>query len=269
MSTIVTNADQVAEFFNDVAARQLPYAALRTTQELANIVRTDVLAEMEKEFHKPTPNFTLRSIEVIRYNDLENPHTWVGLKMDRPWMYALSHQLKGGMRRYKRMEGAFERIGAIPKGYVMVPAEGCPLDAYDNPRPSFIIQLLSYFKAFGEMGYKANMTKETKAKFHKSLQRKNGGANIEYFISDPRKRNERKGGGKGLPAGIWQRRSFGGSTRAIPIFLFVKIGNYNRLIHLPEAAQEVVSTLGAQTFATQLRRAMANDKQLINAMKVT
>ena len=265
-SSIICNADDIVGFFTSVAERQLPYAALRTTQELANLVRTDVLSEMEKEFHKPTPNFTLRSIEVIRYKDLDNPHTWVGLKLDRPWQDALKHQLRGGERRYKRMEGAFKRF--MPAGYQIVPAEGCPMDSYDNPRPSFIVQMIAYFNAFGEMGYKANMTTETKAKFHKRLQKQNGGAKVEYFIYDPRKVNERRGGGKRLLPGIYQRRTFDKHVRVIPIFLFVKPGNYKRLIELPEMAREIVNTFGPQEFATQLRRAMANDKQLIRAMRM-
>lgn len=262
---INTNADQVSEFFNSVAQRQLPFAALRTTQELANRIRVDVLSEMEKEFHKPTPNFTLRSIEVIRYKDLDNPHTWVGLKLDRPWQDALKHQMKGGGRRYKRMEGALQRF--MPHGYQIVPAEGCPLDSYDNPRPSFIVQMIAYFGAFGEMGYKANMTTETKGRFHKKLQKQNGGAKIEYFIYDPRKVNERRGSGKRLLPGVYQRRTFGKHVRVIPIFLFVKPGNYKRVIELPEIAKEIVNTFGPQEFATQLRRAMANDKQLLRAMR--
>lgn len=260
--TLVDNSEAVAAFMTEVALRQIPYAALRTTQDLAFMVRDRTIDEMRDVFHKPTP-FTLRSMEVIKGRDKTNPSSWVGLRLDTPWQKALAHQFRGGGRRYKRMEGAFYAIGILPKGMVMVPAEGCPMDSYDNPQRGFIVQLMSFFRAFPEMGYKANMTDKTKKKFLEKKNRLTGTEN-EYFTVYKNQNNK-----SGLAPGIWHRIKFTalGETRIVPVFLFVKEGFYRRMIRFPEMAKKVISDEGDKVFAGHLVRAMANDRTLRAAMR--
>lgn len=262
----------VSDFFKDLALRQIPYAALRTTHDLAFLIRDDTHTKMDQVFHLPTPTFTLRSMEVIKGKDKANPSSWVGLKMDRPWQKALSHQFTGGTRAYKRMENAFKNQNIpgssqriLGRDEIMIPAEGCPMDMYDNPKRSFIIQLLAYFNAFGEQGYKANMTPKTKKAFETRLGKKAAGAGVEFFVSKGKKQYMGKGEAKDakrqhLPAGIWQRFRFAQGIAVKPIFIFVKNGTYKRAIDLPAIATEVVSNEGQYIFNKQLNKAMANDR---------
>lgn len=259
------NMGLISKFFEDVALRQIPYAALRTTHDLAFLIRDDTHTKMEQVFHLPTPTFTLRSMEVIKGKDKVNPSSWVGLKMDRPWQKALSHQFTGGTRAYKRMENAFKNKNILGKDQIMIPAEGCPMDIYDNPKRSFIIQLLAYFSAFGEQGYKANMTARSKKAFETRLSKKIAGARVEYFVS----KGEKSYMGKNtegdtkrqhLPAGIWMKVGFAQGNAVKPVFLFTKNGTYKRAIDLPAIANEVVRNEGQYIFNKQLNRAMANDR---------
>lgn len=260
------NMGLISKFFEDVALRQIPYAALRTTHDLAFLIQQDTHTEMDRVFHLPTPTFTLRSMEVIKGKDKANPSSWVGLKLDRPWQKALKHQFTGGRRDYKRMENALKYKGLLGEDEIMIPAEGCPMDMYDNPKRSFIIQLLAYFDAFGEQGYKANMTTKSRKAFETRLSKKiTSGPKVEFIVS----RGKTSYMGKGtegdkkkqhLPAGIWKKVGFASGNAVIPIFIFVKNVTYKKMIDLPAIAGEVVRNEGQYTFNKQLDRAMANDR---------
>ena len=77
----------------------------------------------------------------------------------------LNAQAWGGRRHDKRSEVALRRAGILPTGYqTAIPddARGGPYPGSDdgrgNLRGAFLVQLISYFRAFGEQGYKANMS---------------------------------------------------------------------------------------------------------------
>ena len=131
----------------------------------------------------------------------------------------------------------------------MVPAAGCPLDGYGNPKPSFIVQMIAYFNAFGEQGYKANMTDASRKRFESGLSSQYGGR-VAFFIS--------RGNmyGTGLPAGIWMRVSYAAGSAVKPVFLFVRQGNYRQLIRLEDVVRETFNKYGMRLIDEHLQAAI-------------
>jgi hypothetical protein len=184
--------------------------------------------QLRERFDAPTPYIT-KSVQVIRRASVERLEAELGLgylggKGVEPWK-VLGAQIFGGKRRVKRHEVALQRAGILPRGYVTVPSKACRLDRYGNVPASFIVQLLSYFKAFGEQGYRANMTDKRKTKLANTsvspagVRKTNG---VRYFVASGRLRSGRTGH---LAAGIWAARG----TQDVdvqPVLLFVPVPSY-------------------------------------------
>lgn len=165
----------------------------------------------------------------------------------------------GGRRRAKRAEVALQRVGVLPPGWGMVPGEGAKphMDAFGNVKGSFLVQLLSYLQAFGEQGYRANMTDKRRRALAK-VGRSDSGARriggVEYFVSRGRGEFTGRGSWRGgqqqhLRAGIWQRSGTHG-VDIKPVFLFVPLPRYRvRFDFHTVAAEAVAATLPARLSA--------------------
>jgi hypothetical protein len=178
---------------------------------------------------------------------------------------ALAHQFVGGKRRFKKFEGALLRKRnskgktLIPAGMVAIPASGCPLDAYDNPKVGFIVQMQAYFDANPDIGSRQNMGEKGRKKLNTALSKKiKSGPAVSFFISD---------GSQKLPAGIWRSTRFAVGTSLEPVFLFFRIGAYKQLIDLHSIGMNVVRSQAAIIFANRISVAMDNDKQVKKYMK--
>lgn len=125
----------------------------------------------------------------------------------------LIHQIEGGQRQQKRFERALQRIGVLPDGWLAVPGRAAELDAYGNMKPSQIVQILSYFQAFAETGYRANSTEDTRAKLKRGGRKRYGRA---YFAAIPGRSRS-----KHLKPGIYLRQygAFGVALRPVVIFI--------------------------------------------------
>lgn len=252
-------------------AKQVPYAASRALNSTAFAVNAALKAEMQSKFKGGATAFTLRAFKVGKATKQSLTAT-VELRTDspgkgRPYDAALGHLFTGGSRRWKKMEGAFRRIQALPDGYVMVPGQACPLDSYGNPPTSLIVTLISYFRAFGEQGYRANKTAAGRRRMAKIGTTDRGyktTRGIEYFISYGRRglQGDRYVNGRfdqHLPAGIWSRTGVHGAD-VKPIFRFVRAGHYRQFINLPKVAEPVVARTFHREFAIELSAAMRSAK---------
>ncbi len=220
--SIKSNIDKVISGMMDFPRNQLPYAVAtaltKTTQDIAEAERREV----RDVFDRPTP-YTLDSFYVkpAKKSDLTS---YVGIKdfagKGTPAIKFLAAQIKGGVRKQKRFERALQSVGALPAGYYIVPGEGAKLDSYGNIDRGLIVQLLSYFKAFPEMGYRSNMTDKRKAALAKGNAKKGVGG-VVYFVGSP---------GDRLPLGIWSRHSFGHGSAIKPILIFVASAHYEALL---------------------------------------
>lgn len=266
MSTLKVQVTGLQATIANVAGqgKQVRYAASRALNTLAFALRADFGDAMQRTFKGGATPWTRRAFRVQKATR-ENLTAIVelnpsdgGKNTASTYEKILGHLFTGGARRFKRMEGAFRRIGVLPDGYIMVPGGACPLDGFGNPPAALINQLISYFSAFGQQGYTANMTDKRKAAIakrgvsaagHKVI---NG---VQYFIS--RGPGMWFGRPQHLPAGIWAKRGTHGAD-VQPIFMFVRAGSYQRTIDLERIAKPIIDQRFQPEFERELEIAMRN-----------
>lgn len=220
-------------------------------------LRPDMQQEMLRQFDRPTP-FIVKSPHVFPATPEKLQMTVAptyrsefgtkGGKIGVDPQQVLQAQEFGGQRRDKRSEVVLRRAGILPNGFQLaIPANPFPgsEDGYGNLKASFVVQLLSYFQAFGEQGYRANM----KDKARENLLRGGTAARLakvagpqlgrRYIVSYGKMRGGARITRKGEPdmrasnlaPGIW---AVLGSTGAVvkPVVMFVRKGTYKPRIDL-------------------------------------
>lgn len=245
-----------------VAPERVARAEVNAMNDVAFEVRAEWHAEMQRQFDRPTP-YIMRSVWVERATVARPLATiwprYLGGKGVDPAKILLA-QARGGPRASKRFERALRTAGILPAGMAAVPSSYIDpqhIDAFGNVRGSFIVQLLSYLQAFGEQGYRANMTQRRRDALAQRGRTERGYATIngvQYFVSyGPGERNGRQ---QHLAAGIWSRRGIHGSDLR-PVFLFTKsMPTYNRTLDLQSIGERVVSARYATAFARRLGRVL-------------
>lgn len=227
--SIETNFKEVAREL-ERAGKQARFAAMQALNDTGFKVREALQKEMDQKFDRVTP-YIRRSIFVTKATTQKlevviEPRYAGGKGIDPKKV--LRATIFGGARTHKRSEAALQRVGILPAGYSIVPGDAAPLDQYGNVRGAFMVQLISYFQAFGEQGYRANMTAKRKAGLAK-VGRSAGGYRtingVQYFISYGKLRSGRTGH---LHPGIWARKGIHGSDIR-PILMFVRDPHYKRL----------------------------------------
>lgn len=253
--------------------KQLRYAAALALADVGKAARADLVAEASRTFDKPTP-FTLRALRSRPSSRWARPDRLVetilpeypGGKAVDP-ADVLRAEVLSGARKLKRSERAFQRVGILPQGMAMVPARGLvdgpKGDGYGNVKGSFLVQLISYFQAFGEQGYRANMKDKRKralAKFGKSAGGFRQIRGVQYFVSKGRgefagRGSWQNGQQQRLAAGIWQRSGTHGSD-VKPVFLFVRQPRYAARFRMGDVIQRAAAEL-PRRFEQRLRQALA------------
>lgn len=249
--------------------KQVRFAAAKSLTRVAYAVRDATVKEMQAKLDNPTTYTTKQAIQVeAARKDLLAARVGLGIRVHAPskgthYDRALGHLFTGGTRARKKMESAFMRIGVLPPGWMMVPGKACPLDAHGNPSRGFIVQLIAYFNAFGEQGYKANMTDKRRSRMARAGKTESGFRTINgvaYFISRGKgnwfgRSSWMHGRVQHLPPGIWAKTGIHG-VDVKPIFMFVRSGRWSQRIDLPRIAGEVVAREWPRTFATEMAAAM-------------
>ncbi len=254
--TITPSLSQAERALTDLAKRKLPRAVLNAVNDVAFDIRAATQQEMKRVFDRPTP-FALNMLEIIKARNVNQPAAIVQITGDNRKDKTFKHLYLGGVREWKRMEGAFYRRGLLPAGMIMVPARDCPKNANGDPNPGFIVQMLAYFQAFGQQGYTANMTQASKARFLKRQGKKltSIGAGVEYFVS--RGKGLYFGKKSTLPAGIYRRVRFASGSSLQAMFWFVRRGQYRRWLNLEQIARDTHGSQYEQRLANRLGRAIA------------
>lgn len=240
--------------------RAIPDRARRISAKILTAAAYDINADikqaMQKTFKGGATPYALRSFNVIKATE-DSLESRVELRTDSPskgtpYNKALGHLFNGGTRAWKRMEGAFLKAHVIPPGYMMVPGESCPIDAFGNVPPAFIRMLLSYLGAAETtLGQRSNMTDKRKAKIANLSRTESGYKTINgavYFVSRGKgnwfgARSWMQGREQKLPMGIWKKSGIHG-VKVEPIFMFVRQGTYGKAIDL----EQIVNTYQATRF---------------------
>lgn len=242
--------DQVTEKLKSFQ-KEIPFVLKDTINDLLPIIRTSEIDEMKRVFDRPTP-YTLNSL-FLKAATTSALSGKVGFKdtggHDTPARKYLGPEIEGGGRNLKRFEKALRAVGALPDGMYIQPGAGARMDSFGNIAPSQIIQILSFFQAFPEMGYKANITAKGKLRLLKGSKKKLG---FTYFVGRP-------GGGR-LPLGIYQRFQFARGTAIKPIFIFTKQPNYKPRLNFYRVGQEAIEGNQGTIVNKKISEAIKNAK---------
>ena len=213
--------------------RQMAFAAALALTKTAQHVKSAETKEMQRVFDRPTP-YTLNSL-YVKPATKSRLEAIVWLKDDTfkgtPAARYLMPQISGGQRKQKRFERALINAGLMPAGYYAVPAAGAPIDAFGNIQSRFIVQLLSYMRAFGEQGYNANMTDAGKKRYSKAAAKRTGSGGVEYFAINRKSH---------LPMGIYMRVRYMYRSAIKPVLLYVKNPGYKSRFDFYKVADETV-----------------------------
>lgn len=234
---------------------QMRFAAALAMTRTAQHVKKALDEEILRVFDRPTP-WAQRSLYMqAATKQRQEAKVWIkdgaGWKTTPPERFMRPH-IDGGQRNVKRFEAALRRIGVLPAGMVTVPAMAAELDAYGNMRRQQIVKLLSYFRAFGEQGYRANITDKRKASMARGRGGKNARAGEGYFaLQRPH--------GK-LKPGIYRRYHFQHGTAVRPVLIFVKSATYRQRYDFFGIGQRVANEHIGREFEKALAHALATAK---------
>ena len=235
--------DRLRRDLTTVQREQMPYATMLALNECAEEAQQYMRGEMQRDFDRPTP-FTVDATWIRRATKerltAEVLIKDVATKADAPVKW-LAHEVYGGGRPLKRFEIALRRIGILPPGMMVVPGSGAQFDAFGNMSRGQIVRILSWFEAFGQQGYAANMTDAARARRTRTTARRYG---IAYFALLQRR-------GK-LPAGIYQRTMLAHGSAVKPLMIFTREQRYRPRLPF----HRVVETIARQRFETAFDRGM-------------
>lgn len=246
LDTEVIGQAEMLRTLHALTGAQAARAYAKALNDTGFEIRRAMQDEMRAVFDRPT-DYVLRSPRVRlakpdRLTVTIEPAYMGGKGVDPQKI--LDAQTWGGRRRDKRSEVALRRVGILPNGYqTAIPASAYPGsdDGRGNLKGSFLVQIISYFQAFGEQGYRANMTDKRKGAIHKGSKR---AAGRRYFVSYGTMRGGARMTAKGegdmraqhLAAGIWAASGTGGAG-VRPVIMFVKQGNYTPRLDMDRVAK--------------------------------
>ncbi|MEG1357994.1 hypothetical protein [Comamonas sp.] len=237
LSARVLNQAELLRQIHGLTGAQAAKAYAKALNDTGFEIRRAMQDEMRAVFDRPT-DYILRSPRVrmataAKLSVTIEP-TYIGGKGIDP-QKILDAQTWGGRRRDKRSEVALKRAGILSAGYqTAIPSDdrGGPYPGSDdgkgNLRGAFLVQLISYFHAFGEQGYTANMSAKGYQRVHRGTKKQAG---RRYFVAYGKTRGGPRITQKGeqdertahLAPGIWAVSGTGGAL-VRPVLMFVKPG---------------------------------------------
>lgn len=242
----VINQAETLRMLHGLTGQQAARAYAKALNDTAFEIRRAMQDEMRAVFDRPT-DYIVRSprVKMATADKLSvtiEPAYMGGKGVDPQKI--LDAQAWGGRRNDKRSEVALRRAGILPNGYqTAIPASPYPGsdDGRGNLKGSFLVQIISYFQAFGEQGYRANMTDKRKASIHRGTKKATG---RRYFVSYGAMRGGARTTAKGeadmraqhLAAGIWAASGTGGAD-VRPVIMFVKQGTYQPRLDMDKVAK--------------------------------
>lgn len=253
LSIRIENLDKVREALSRLSGTQALVAYANAINDAAFQARKAMQAELRSNFDRVTP-FVASAPKVFKatHDDLtasirptlDTRKVWSnGGKVGVDPQGVLQAQEFGGRRRDKRSEVVLRRAGILHAGWqTAIPRTPYPGsdDGRGNLRGAFITQVLSYLQAFGEQGYKANMSDKRKAR----LRNQQGIGNIatkkvykttlgvRFFVSLGRLRDRTTH----LEPGIWAARGTH-DVELRPVLMFVRPGTYRPRISMERIAR--------------------------------
>ena len=260
---VTTNNAALKKTLRELTAKQVPFANMLALNATAEDVRQAEIAAMKQVFKNPTP-YTLNSMFARRATkSKQEANVWLkdAAGKGTPAGKYLTPQIMGGSRHFKRFEKALQAAGVLPPGMFAVPGRGAQLDSNGNMDRGQIVQLLSYMRAFGEQGYRANMSDKRRGSLAKGSVKK-GIRGFQYFVVKERH-------GK-LPPGIYKKKSYTQAERnrvshlqgdaATPVIVFIKAPSYSKRLAFFEIAERTIAKKYNANFNSAMAKALAAAK---------
>ena len=147
---VKADVKEATMWLNDIQRKQIPFATSVALNKTANGVQAS-LGKAMNVFDRPKP-VTKKGIYVVRSTKAKLTAV-VGLKSRSsgaaPVAEYLAPNIAGTRRMDKRSESLLKIIGVVPKGKQTRPGPDARLDSYGNMSRGQIVQIISYFRAFG------------------------------------------------------------------------------------------------------------------------
>ncbi|HEX7127284.1 MAG TPA: hypothetical protein VF406_16120, partial [Thermodesulfobacteriota bacterium] len=215
--------------------RQVRFATAVALTRTAYRAQEQAKLEMQRIFDRPTP-FTLNALRVTPARK-DRLVAEVGFRefagKGTPATKYLLPQATGGARPVKRFEKRLQFAGLLPRGQVLVPGGGAPLDAFGNVQRRVYSQILSQLKAQAD-----ERQHETARSRRRHLRRRGP----RFVWMNP--------GNRGW--GVWQRIDFAVGSAVKPIFLAVDKARYAARFPF----QAIVLRVARQAYAPEFARAL-------------
>lgn len=232
------NIDASVRKLTAIQREQIPFAASVAINRTAKRAQDAIKSEIASVFDRPKP-YTLGSTFVAN-SSKRNLRAIVGLKdkssSGRAAAKYLQAQIAGGSRKTAGYELALSRIGALPKGWRVVPGAGAKLDRYGNldkrQLTEMIGSLRSGIRTFKGKGKRQSLT--------------------GYFIA---RRDAPIT--KHLEPGIYYRIYRAGSSAIIPVLIFAQTSRYRKRLDILSLVTKTVTQHFDGEFEAALKQALA------------
>lgn len=256
--SVRSNVKELQKKLSALANKQLAYATSRALNDTVQDCRKAFADTTRKVFDNPVP----RTTNALRYKNSNKGNltakVWINDDPGKgiaPATY-LAAEVLGGTRHQKRFEKALQLRGLMKSGSFAMPSDSVPRDANGNVPASFYVRILSYLGAFGEQGYRANMTDKTRRRIAGMKRTARGFKTIGgavYFVSNGSGRTAH------LAPGIYKKSGIHGSN-VEPIFLFVNAAAYKARLNFGDVMKKTVADNFPAHLKARLDQAIATAK---------
>lgn len=221
ISVDVKGLDVTKAMLRGLKQNKIDVATVAALNDAAYLASKDSAREMARVFDKPTP-WVLGGVRYVKASKDKAESSvdfdkW-GNKTNVTVEKVLAANIYAGSRKNKRHEVALNRAGILPAGMGIVTGDAAKLDQYGNMTGGQIVQIVAWFKAFGEQGYKANINDKGRARIGRD--KKSGQRGFAYFALQQKR-------GKLLP-GVYQRTQTAFGSAIKPVMIFVRMPVYKK-----------------------------------------
>ncbi len=235
---VTSNINQIIKEMGEFEKKQLPYALMLTSNNLAFEVMNSMKKEFATELHIGKKS-VISSVRVRKATKLK-PYAEVYVD-EFSWQHkVLQHHFYGGDRDRKGLEKALIYFGYMHKWEILTPPPGVKI------RPSTYVQILSQLKLDYKAGYNSNETK--RSRLRKTANKK---SKARYFLITGKSTSP-------LAPGIYARMP--GHDKPISILRIAEKPTYKKKFDFNKTANEVYAKKSDELFKRALEYAMFTAK---------
>lgn len=235
--SIFSNIDEVMKGLNDLEKRQLPFAIMKATNDLA----FDYWDKQKKEVggklswkNEKAPN-TIRILKATK----QRPYAEIFVDESHWGYYALMQHFNGGDRHRKGLEKRMIAKGYMYKWEILTPSPGISVKA------GTYNQIIAQLKLDDEVGYLANETKRSRDKKHK------GKTSLRFFVITGKSKSP-------LAPGIYARMP--GVETPVCMLRISEKPNYKQRFNMESTLLKVYDRRGNEYFKKALEYAISTAK---------